>query len=103
MTLSDDGNWLWNGQAVGTRSWCSNDLIIRHQNRSSSLKFALCLPTFESIKDSDGDGYGFDIDEFDSDPNEWFDSDSDGLGNNQDDCPLEFGDSTIRSSWMSRS
>ena len=84
--------------------WCSNDLIIRHQNRCTfnpgccSLLFVLLSPSlspFESIKDSDGDGYSDDIDEFDSDPNEWFDSDSDGLGNNQDDCPLEFGDSTI--------
>lgn len=34
--------------------------------------------------DSDNDGYNDVVDEFDNDPNEWFDSDKDGIGNNAD-------------------
>ena len=104
MTLSDDGNWLWNGQewvpAPGAEMVSSSVIktVVPSILIVASLLFVLLSPSlspFESIKDSDGDGYSDDIDVFDSDPNEWFDSDSDGLGNNQDDCPLEFGDSTI--------
>lgn len=35
-------------------------------------------------KDSDGDGYGDDIDEFPNDPYEWLDTDQDLIGNNED-------------------
>ena len=37
--------------------------------------------------DTDLDGYPDDEDAFPNDPNEWLDTDSDGLGNNSDNCP----------------
>ena len=50
--------------------------------------------------DTDGDGVSDEGDVFPSDPTNWYDSDSDGLGDNsigpnRDDCPEESGDSSI--------
>ena len=57
------------------------------------------------MEDSDGDGYGDNInkeggDRFPDDPTQWADSDSDGFGDNLngtngDDCPNQNGFSTI--------
>ena len=104
MTLSDDGNWLWNGQewvpAPGAERVSKSILktVVPSFLIVTSLLFVILSPSLspiQSIKDSDGDGYADDIDVFDSNPREWFDTDGDGLGNNQDDCPDQFGDSTI--------
>ena len=104
MTLSDDGNWLWNGQewvpAPGAERVSKSILktVVPSFLIVTSLLFVILSPSLspiQSIKDSDGDGYADDIDVFDSNPLEWFDTDGDGLGNNQDDCPKQFGDSTI--------
>ena len=104
MTLSDDGNWLWNGQewvpAPGAERVSKSILktVVPSFLIVTSLLFVILSPSLspiQSIKDSDGDGYADDIDVFDSNPREWFDTDGDGLGNNQDDCPEQFGDSTI--------
>jgi len=38
-------------------------------------------------KDTDGDGYGDNQDVFPTDPDEWFDSDNDGVGDNSDEFP----------------
>ncbi len=45
--------------------------------------------------DADGDGYSDSGDDFPNDPTEWVDSDSDGIGNNSDDCPTIWGNSTF--------
>ncbi|MCK5290908.1 MAG: hypothetical protein KAR39_02700 [Thermoplasmata archaeon] len=39
------------------------------------------------VKDSDGDGYPDNVDEFPDDPDEWEDSDGDGYGDNGDEFP----------------
>ena len=103
MTLSDDGNWLWDGQqwipapGASTVSKSMLKTIIPSFLIIVSLLVVILSPSFspiQSIKDSDGDGYSDDVDVFDSNPREWSDSDGDGLGDNQDDCPMEYGDST---------
>ena len=103
MTLSDDGNWLWDGQqwipapGASTASKSMLKTIIPSFLIIVSLLVVILSPSFspiQSIKDSDGDGYSDDVDVFDSNPREWSDSDGDGLGDNQDDCPMEYGDST---------
>ncbi|MCK4455515.1 MAG: hypothetical protein KAU99_04120 [Thermoplasmata archaeon] len=38
-------------------------------------------------KDTDGDGYGDNQDVFPTDPDEWYDSDNDGVGDNTDEFP----------------
>ena len=103
MTLSDDGNWLWDGQqwipapGASTVSKSMLKTIIPSFLVIVSLLVVILSPSLspiQSIKDSDGDGYSDDVDVFDSNPREWSDSDGDGLGDNQDDCPMEYGDST---------
>ena len=103
MTLSDDGNWLWDGQqwipapGASTVSKSMLKTIIPSILVIVSLLVVILSPSLspiQSIKDSDGDGYSDDVDVFDSNPREWSDSDGDGLGDNQDDCPMEYGDST---------
>ena len=103
MTLSDDGNWLWDGQqwipapGASTVSKSTLKTIIPSFLVIVSLLVVILSPSLspiQSIKDSDGDGYSDDVDVFDSNPREWSDSDGDGLGDNQDDCPMEYGDST---------
>jgi len=49
-----------------------------------ALTDASCIATVTTIVDSDGDGYSDDEDAFPSDPEEWLDTDGDGLGNNAD-------------------
>ncbi|KKN46870.1 hypothetical protein LCGC14_0668820, partial [marine sediment metagenome] len=44
--------------------------------------------------DGDDDGWADSYDAFPSDPTEWTDSDSDGVGNNADQCPTQAGSST---------
>ena len=51
---------------------------------SLALTDASCIATVTAIIDSDGDGYSDDEDAFPSDPEEWLDTDGDGLGNNTD-------------------
>ncbi len=41
------------------------------------------------VKDSDGDGYADDVDEFPDDPDEWKDTDGDGYGDNGDVFPTD--------------
>ena len=41
----------------------------------------------EDVKDTDGDGYGDDVDAFPNDPSEWKDTDNDGMGDNSDKFP----------------
>ena len=43
--------------------------------------------------DGDGDGYSDSDDDFPTNSEEWRDSDLDGIGDNSDNCPLQFGDS----------
>ena len=104
MTLSDDGNWLWNGQEwvpapnASVRSGSVLKSILPSLLIIASLLFVLLSPTmspFDNIKDSDGDGYADDVDAFDSNPKEWMDSDKDGYGDNLDDCPDQYGVSEI--------
>jgi WD40 repeat protein len=45
--------------------------------------------------DIDGDGYDDSNDAFQTDPAEWRDSDGDGTGDNGDNCPSEWGNSTV--------
>ncbi len=45
------------------------------------------IDSLESV-DSDGDGYGDNLDEFPNNPNEWEDLDFDGLGDNEEDISL---------------
>ena len=43
-----------------------------------------CLGIFEGNVDNDNDGFLNDIDDFPNDPEEWIDTDGDGIGNNAD-------------------
>lgn len=43
-----------------------------------------CIATVAAVVDTDGDGYPDDEDAFPSDPEEWLDTDGDGVGNNAD-------------------
>ena len=43
-----------------------------------------CIATVTAVVDTDGDGYPDDEDAFPSDPEEWLDTDGDGVGNNAD-------------------
>ena len=43
-----------------------------------------CIATVSTIVDSDGDGFADTEDAFPNDPNEWLDTDSDGIGDNAD-------------------
>ena len=70
MTFSDDGNWLWNGQewvpAPGAEMVSSSVIktVVPSLLIVASLLFVLLSPSlspFESIKDSDGDGYSDDM------------------------------------------
>lgn len=47
---------------------------------SNVVEFTVPVPEL----DSDGDGYNDAIDDFDNDPEEWLDTDQDGIGNNAD-------------------
>ena len=49
-----------------------------------ALTDASCIATVTTIVDTDGDGYPDDEDAFPSDPEEWLDTDGDGVGNNAD-------------------
>jgi len=51
-----------------------------------SIAFAGCLNGGEA-KDTDGDGYNDNSDDFPNDPNEWLDTDGDGFGDNGDAFP----------------
>jgi len=51
-----------------------------------SVSLTGCLSIdFSNRVDSDGDGYYDEWDDFPNDPNEWSDSDGDGIGDNSDD------------------
>lgn len=45
-----------------------------------------------AAKDSDGDGYNDDVDEFPYDSSEWKDSDNDGYGDNSDAFPYDYSE-----------
>ncbi|UCH90156.1 MAG: hypothetical protein JSV49_05840 [Thermoplasmata archaeon] len=53
-------------------------------NIADPVSAEIYLNESAAVIDSDGDGYGDDVDDFPDDPSEWLDTDGDGKGNNAD-------------------
>ena len=70
-----------------------NDLIGDNSDACPDV-FGTSLQPIPGCPDSDSDGWADSDDVFPSDESEWIDSDADGVGDNADSCPLEFGTST---------
>jgi hypothetical protein len=79
-------DWLeWNDS--------DNDLIGDNSDACPDV-FGTSLHPLPGCPDSDSDGWADSDDVFPNDESEWIDSDADGVGDNADSCPLEFGTST---------
>ena len=70
-----------------------NDLIGDNSDACPDV-FGTSLQPIPGCPDSDSDGWADSDDVFPNDDSEWIDSDADGVGDNADSCPLEFGTST---------
>ena len=69
-----------------------NDLIGDNSDACPDV-FGTSLQPIPGCPDSDSDGWADTDDVFPNDDSEWNDSDADGVGDNADSCPLEFGTS----------
>ena len=70
-----------------------NDLIGDNSDACPDV-FGTSLQPIPGCPDSDSDGWADSDDVFPNNESEWIDSDADGVGDNADSCPLEFGTST---------
>jgi hypothetical protein len=70
-----------------------NDLIGDNSDACPDV-FGTSLQPIPGCPDSDSDGWADSDDVFPNDDSEWNDGDADGVGDNADSCPLEFGTST---------
>ena len=70
-----------------------NDLIGDNSDACPDV-FGTSLQPIPGCPDSDSDGWADTDDVFPNDDSEWNDSDADGVGDNADSCPLEYGTST---------
>ena len=77
------------------REWSDsdNDLIGDNSDACPDV-FGTSLQPIPGCPDSDSDGWADSDDVFPNNESEWIDSDADGVGDNADSCPLEFGTST---------
>ena len=67
-----------------------NDLIGDNSDACPDV-FGTSLQPIPGCPDSDSDGWADSDDVFPNDDSEWNDGDADGVGDNADSCPLEFG------------
>ena len=68
----------WSGDFTGT----SNPLTLANVQANMAM-----IANFTTDIDTDGDGITYSADPFPNDPKEWADTDHDGIGDNQDNCP----------------
>jgi hypothetical protein len=80
-------NVAWGGVAIGlSRGDYLEGADAKLAFRTTALQISGISNgiTLNNTIDSDGDGFGNDVDAFPSNPTEWLDADSDGIGNNAD-------------------
>lgn len=86
-------NWIYSGsdtsfEVENLQDGVTYFFVVRAYNAnaesSDSNEIEYTSDSFNQSADSDGDGAVDDLDAFPSDPDEWIDTDSDGIGNNAD-------------------
>jgi len=81
---SDSSEWIdFDGDGIGDNS---DDCASVYGNSTEDLLGCV---------DTDGDGWSDDSDQWPTDPTRWADADSDGIADQDDDCPFIAGNSTI--------
>ncbi len=96
LDFSADGDLLGAGICEDARVWISDADSDGYRDSRDDCPIIWGNSTIglNGCPDLDGDGWPDFMDDFPDDPSEWIDSDSDGVGNNADQCPTEAGSST---------